>query len=351
MRRCSRLRGFMQAVFVAFLTSLVAAAANAETVLYASIWTPKSHVFVTDLVEPWAKDVERVTEGRVRVEILPKAVATPPGTFDAIRDGLADVSFGVHAYTPGRFALSQMVEMPFLGSSVEAMSVAYQRVFERRMMSANEHKGVKVLGVFTHGPGTIFNTKRPITKISDLEGLTFRTSGGIVAKVTKAIGATALLKAAPESYELLSSGVADGVLLAPDGLVGFGLQDIVKFATLVPGGLYNTSFFFIMNQAKFDSLSPADRKAIESISGEHVIARLGRAQDRTDQAALETARAKGIQITTADAAFVAAISKRVENIEAEWVAAASKASGLDAGALLAEFRSEIAKIERDKPRQ
>lgn len=318
--------------------------AGAQTVLQASVWTPMTHVFVTGLVEPWAEDVERVTEGRVTVEILPKAVATPPGAFDAVRDGLADVTFGVHGYTPGRFVASQMVELPFLGDSVEAMSVAYQRIYERHFAELPENQGVKTLGVFTHGPGTIFNTQKTVDRIEDLDGMSFRTNGGLAADVTEAIGATPLLKAAPESYELLSSGVADGVLLAPDGLVGFGLQDVVEYTTLVPGGLYNTSFFFVMNQDAFDGLDEADRQAIEEISGEHAVRRLGQAQDRTDERALEIARENGIEIVTADEEFVAAIEERVADIEAAWVESASEATGLDAGAILEEFRAEIENV-------
>src|SRR5690606_5080456 len=148
--------------------------------------------------------------------------------------------------------------------------------------------------------------------------------------------------AAPESYELLSSGLADGVLLAPDGLVGFGLLDVVKHITLVPGGLYNTSFFFIMNQDTFDALDPKDQAAIDEISGEFAVRRLGQAQDVSDQKALEAAREKGIEVLTADEAFVAALKERVGNIEEAWVERASAATGTDAGALLAEFRQEIA---------
>ena len=52
---------------------------------------------------PWMKYVERVTEGRVKVKLLPKPVTNAINHFDAVRDGLADVAFVSHAYTPARF--------------------------------------------------------------------------------------------------------------------------------------------------------------------------------------------------------------------------------------------------------
>jgi TRAP-type C4-dicarboxylate transport system substrate-binding protein len=60
----------------------------------------------------WCDLVEKNSAGRVKCNILPRAVANPPGTYDAVKNGLADVSFTVHGYTPGRFVLTQMAEFP-----------------------------------------------------------------------------------------------------------------------------------------------------------------------------------------------------------------------------------------------
>ena len=121
------------------------------------------------------------------------------------------VSFIVPGYTPGRFVLTDAIEFPFQGEASEATSVAYQRVHDRMLAKYDEHKGVKVLGVFTHGPGQIFNTKRAVTSLKDLEGMKIRVGGGMVNEVAKALGTVPMLKPAPESYELLAQGVADGV--------------------------------------------------------------------------------------------------------------------------------------------
>ena len=82
----------------------------------------------------------------------------------------------------------------------------------------DEHKGVRVLGVFTHGPGQIFNTKRAVNSLKDLEGMKIRVGGGLVNDVAKALGTVPMLKPAPESYELLSQGVADGVFFPKEAI-------------------------------------------------------------------------------------------------------------------------------------
>src|SRR2546429_6298366 len=39
---------------------------------------------------------------RVKFQMLPKHPSAPPGTFDAVRDGLVDLSYVTASYTPAR---------------------------------------------------------------------------------------------------------------------------------------------------------------------------------------------------------------------------------------------------------
>jgi TRAP-type C4-dicarboxylate transport system substrate-binding protein len=262
-----------------------------------------------------------------------------------VRNGLADLSFTVHGYTPGRFVTTQMAEVPFLGDSSEASSVAFQRMYAKYPAFADEHKGVKVLAVFTHGPGIVFNTKRPIAKIDDLAGLKWRIGGGMVNEITKALGMNVTLKPAPESYELLSTGVMDGTLFPAESVEGFKIDKVIKYATTFPGGLYNTSFVFMMNQAKYDSL-PADvKKIVDEMSGEFAARLMGRGWDKVDRRGMAFMQANGVQFTKADAAFVKAVGEKTAPLEAKWIADAEKKGLKDAKKVLGEFRAEIKKLQ------
>ena len=164
------------------------------------------------------------TQGRVKCNLLPKAVVAPPQTLDAVRDGLADLSFIVHGYTPGPVrADRRRSSSRSWATPRRSISVAYQRIHDRMLAKHDEHKGVHVLGVFTHGPGQIFNTKRPVNSLKDLEGMKIRVGGGLVNDIAKALGTVPMLKPAPESYELLSQGVADGVFFPKESALSFKL--------------------------------------------------------------------------------------------------------------------------------
>lgn len=325
--------------------TLLALPAAAQTTLNFSSFVPPAHSMIAGAVVPWGAEVEKATNGKVKVAILPKAVANPQGHFDAIHDGLADVSWIIHGYTPGRFTLTKIAEFPFLGNSSEASSIAYWRVHEQHLAKAGEHKGIKLLSLFTHGPGQPFNTKREIDQLADFDGMKIRVGGGVVNDVAKALGVVSLLKPAPESYELLANGVADGVFLPTDSIKSYKLEKLIRHATIVPGGLYNTSFALVMNEAKFNALGKAEQEALMKVSGENFARIAGRSWDKGDAAGLAVAKEGGVKIIEAPKALVDAIKAKTAPIEAAWIEQA-KAKGIDAAAALAAFRAEAGKLAK-----
>jgi TRAP-type C4-dicarboxylate transport system substrate-binding protein len=319
--------------------------AQAQTVFTVSIWVPSS-VPLSIATHQWCDLLQKNTAGKMRCNILPRAVANPPGTYDAIKSGLADVSFAVPGYTPGRFVLPQVAEFPFLGDSAEAMSVAYQRVASRHPEFAQELHDVHVLAWFTDAPGMLLNTKRPVTRLEDLEGLKWRIGGGLVNDIANALGMNGTLKPATDTYELLSGGVMDGTVFPADAVEPFKIDKLVKFATAIPGGLYNTSFVFIMNKARYDKLTPQEKQAVDAVSGETAARLFGRGWDNADRRGMALMQANGVRITRADAHFVGQIKARIAPLEAKWVERAQAKGLADPAKVLSELRSEISKASR-----
>lgn len=330
------------------LAALVGAAgAQAQTVFTVSSWVPPTHGLSTAQKE-WCDILEKNSSGRMKCNILPRAPVGPPGTLDAVKNGVLDISFTVQGYTPGRFVLTKMAEFPFLGESAEATSVAYQRVASKHPEFIAEHtrQGIKPLAFFTHGPGIVFNTKRPITKADDLTSLKFRIGGGFINDITKQLNMNVTLKPAPDSYELLSTGVMDGTLFPAESLDSFKIDKVVKHATTFPGGLYNTSFVFMMNPAKYDRLSAEDKKVIDGISGEFVARMFGKSWDRVDRIATENMKKNNVTITQANRAFVSEVIVVINKLERDWAAEAEAKGGLKgAASVLADFRAEAARLK------
>ncbi len=332
------------------LSALTAAAlfsagsVSAQTVFTVSSWLPPTHTLST-VQKNWCDLLEKESANRMKCNILPKGVVAAPGTFDAVRDGLADISYTVDGYTPGRFINTQVAEFPFLGDSAVATSVAYQRIYSKYFAPLGEHRGVKVLGVFTHGPGIIFNAKKPVASAADAASLKFRIGGGNINELSKAMGWNTTLKAAPESFELLSTGVMDGTFFPDESVASFKLS-MIKHATTFPGGLYNTSFVFMMNPAKYNSLSAQDKAVVDKLSGEPAARMFGEGWDKVDAASRDGAqKAQGVARIQADKAFVKAVADKQDYLETKWAASAQVKGLVDPKKVLAEFRAEIKKVK------
>jgi TRAP-type transport system periplasmic protein len=317
----------------------------AQTVITASSWLPPTHILSQSQAK-WCEALASESAGRMRCNILPRGVAPPPGTYDAVRNGLADISFTVHGYTPSRFTLTQMAEFPFLGNFSEPISVAFQRMANKYPAIVNEHQGVKVLSVFVHGPGIVYNTKRPIAKVDDLQGLKFRVGGGMVNEISKTLGMNVTLKPEPESFELLSTGVMDGTLFPAESVKNSKIDKVIKHATTFPGGLYNTSFVFMMNPDRYNKLSADDKKVVDKLSGEYASRLFGRGWDSQDRRGMAYMQVAGVQFTKADAKFVADVKAKTSGLESKWAKDAEGKGLANAAKVLAEFRAEIAKAEK-----
>jgi len=329
----------------ALAASAFGATAQAQAPLTYSSWVPPTH-HLTIWQANWAADVEKATGGRVKFQGLPKAPAAPPGTFDAVRDGLVDLSYVTASYTPARHILPLMAELPGAGETAEINSVAYSRIHWKYFQKLGEYKGVKLLAVWTHGPGQMF-TKKQIHSLNDFQNLKIRTGGGISAEVITALGGSPFFKPAPESYELLNSGVADGVFFPLESIVSFKLDKVIGQGTIFPGGLYSSSFGFFINEDKWNKLARQDQAIIEKYAGEYAARSNGQSWDKADQLGLNALKAAGARIVTADPAMRAEAQKRSGPIIEDWIKKAS-AKGVDAKAILAEFHAELKKVAAGK---
>ena len=265
----------------------------AETTLRMASWLPPKHPWVLDIMIPWIENVKTATNGRVNIQLLSAPIGPPPAHFNFAVNGIADITYGVHNYTAGRFSSTQIAELPFLSDSSEILSVAWQRIYEQELMHLEEHKGTHLLGVFTHGPGQLWFNKKYET-LDDIKGLKVRIGGGIAQSSAKALGLVPLQAPVTKAYELLSGGVADGIQLPGESISFFKLDRIIKQGFMFDGGLYNVSMFLVINKKKWNKLSDEDKDAIKSVSGEALAKMAGKAWDRADTNGIDASIKNGV---------------------------------------------------------
>lgn len=291
--------------------------ANAETQLNYAIFFPATHGH-TLLATEWGKEVEKRTNGQVKINIFAGATLTPPDqTYDSVTKGIADIGMSVLSYSKGRFPLSEVIDLPLgytSGLQATRMANAYYQKFQPKELS-----DTKVMYLLAHGPGIVY-TKNPISKLEDLKGLKLRCSGSS-AKVVAALGATPVAMPQNETYDALQKGVVDGLVSPIEALKGWKFGEVVKNVTQNLGSSYSLGFFVTMNKDKWNSLPKDVQETIEKINQEW-IEKAGKAWDDFDKGGVEFAATKGVTITKLSPAEDARWAEAVKPVIADYVAVA-----------------------------
>lgn len=280
-----------------------------QTTLTLSSWVPPTHYVVKDILQPWMAEVNKATEGRVKINLLPKPVGSPPQHWELARKGVADITWGNFTYEPERFKHVWFAELPMMGSNAEASSTALWRTYSQFLADNEAFKGVTMLGVGMLGGGQFHHPSKAIDTPDDLKGQKVRMGGPIQKRLLEDLGAIPVSGPGTKAYEMLEGGVIDASLHALESVVSFRLDGKLKNHTIIPGGLYDASFFIVMNEGKFNGLSAADQQAILKVSGEMLSRRWGQEFDKQNKAAEATLRANGHKFAQPNPALLDNIRK------------------------------------------
>jgi len=254
-------------------------------------FVPTAHEFHAQLLDPWARDVEHRSAGRLRITIHPGGALGPaPAQYRNVTAGAMDIGFGVQSYTPGRFPLTEGLELPFLWSSAEAGTRALLAVYDSVPALRMEYADTKVLALWANGPAQVLTTRKAISRLEDVRGLKLRSPGPVHNQVIEALGGVPVTLPASDVYDALERGVADGTVMAPSVLTSFNLADVVKYA--VEARFTVSSFFLVMNKDRWEALPPDDQRILDETTGELSLT-AARVSDRTDQSAREVGRTRG----------------------------------------------------------
>ncbi len=319
------------------LSAAVPLAARAADVLRASPLGPPGHLLNSKVLAGWAEAVSQATGGRVKIEILPQAVAPPAQLLGAIRDGAADVSIMSNGASATPLPANGLVEFAGQTPSAERASVAYQHVVKRYPLLTEEFAGVEVLSVFTHGPGAMLLSESTPLATGALQATTLHAGSSGAAAAARAVGAKVVMAPGPGAKALLVERRANGTITALETLDGFGLASNVKEVVLMPGGFYCAGFSLIANSARWAALAPADRAAIAGVSGEVLARSAGRAWDTADNEALRSAKAGGIAVVDAPPSLVQRVESASLASEQTWAGTMPP----DARNALAAYRDEL----------
>jgi TRAP-type C4-dicarboxylate transport system substrate-binding protein len=235
-----------------------AAAQDKTFELRLSHWVPPSHPLQKAL-EEWGASIEKASNGTIKSKVFPaQQLGKAVDHYDMARDGIADVTYINPGYQPGRFPIIAAGELPFLMSNAKGGSVALDNWY--RKYAAQEMKDVKFCLAFAHDPGAL-HSKKKIETPDQIKGMKIRPAHATMASFVTLLGGTNAHGSAPEAREMLERGVADAITFPWGSVLLFKLDSAVKFHQEVP--LYATTFAWVMNKAKYNEMSAAQKKVID----------------------------------------------------------------------------------------
>ena len=242
-----------------------------------SIFFPPVHVH-TKLAIQWAEEIEKRTNGRVKIEVFPGSVLSGASeNYDCVANGVSDLGMSGLAYSKGLFPLTECLDYP-MGYPNGATATRIANAFLEHFKPA-EFKDTHILFLHAHGPGILASTK-PIENLNDFKNLSIRGTG-ISSEIIKHMGGNAVGFPQGETFEALRKGVVQGTLCPIETLKGWKQGEVISDVTSIPAIGYTTTMFVTMNLKTWNKL-PADIQQIITEVTQEWIPKHGQAWDDAD---------------------------------------------------------------------
>jgi len=332
-------RAAIAIVLAAFLAAGGTGLAQDKPVqLKLSHWVPPAHPLHPSL-QAWAADIQKESNGTITSVIFPaQQLGKAFDHYDMARDGIADFTYVNPGYQPGRFPIIAAGELPFLMENATGGSAAFDAWY--RKYAAKEMKDVHFCMAFVHDPGT-FHANKKILRPEDVKGLKVRPANATIGAFVTLLGGTNVQASAPEARDMLERGVADAITFPWGSIILFGIDKVVKYHMDAP--FYVTTFVWVMNKDKYESLSAAQKKVIDDHCTTEWAEKIATPWAEFEAAGRDKLRKEpGHTVYKISAEDLAAWRKAAEPLTAKWAEGAKKA-GVDPEKVLAELKESLAK--------
>ncbi len=216
---------------------------------------------------PFAQDVEKMSGGRLKIEVHYAGEIVPAASIpDAVRDKILDIGWSWGGYTADRVPLGVIINgFPVIfDGGEEANTFLYDPAVLQIIRDEYKKLGYYYLGAITGTQAGIVSRK-PIKSLDDWRKMTTRSSG-VVAEYLGTLGIPTTFVAGEEVYGALDKGVVDAAMWgAYDSGISYGFFEVAKYFLDDPMMQRPAIAYRMVNLDVWNSL-PADLQAILEVA-------------------------------------------------------------------------------------
>jgi tripartite ATP-independent transporter DctP family solute receptor len=246
---------------------------------------------------------------------------------------MASMNSGIFASQVKDFAV---FDFPFLFASGKEADVVVDGAFGKKMHAKLEEKGLVGLGYYELGFRHMTNSKRAITKVSDIEGLKLRViPNPINVDWVKALGANPTPLPFPELYAALEQKAVDGQENPVATINGAKLYEVQKHLALT-GHQYNPQSV-VISKKFWDTLNAAEKKIISDAVAES--SKFQRTTARALEAGtLENLKKNGVAVSSLSDSEMNILRDKMKPVIAKF--------GEPIAATVTELQAELTKLRK-----
>lgn len=324
------LAGVLSALLV---TGAMAADIKERTIKYAVIYDIKHPHGLG--AQKFAELVAQRSDNKMKVKVYPNAsLGGEVAIISAMQGGTVEMSAMATSQLVGVIKDFAALDLPFLFGSEKEVDRVVEGPIGKTFLDKMPEKGLVGLSWFEHGFRNLTNSRRPVTKLEDIQGLKIRVEQNAVAIDTwNTLGTNAVPMPFPELYGALEQKAVDGQENPYSTVDSSKFYEVQKYLSVTKHKY--TPLVVTMSKKFWDQLSTDEKKVIQDAAVEAAVYQRKANRDLSDQY-LQSLKKVGMQINEIPTAELARMRAKVQPV-------VDKYSAQIGGTLVKDLFSEIEK--------
>jgi tripartite ATP-independent transporter DctP family solute receptor len=324
------------ALLVAGATGAMAADIKERTIKYAVIYDLKHPHGLG--AQKFADLVAQHSGNKIKVKLYPGGtLGGEVQMLSSMQGGTVEMSAVASSQLVGIIKEFAALDLPFLFNNEKEADAVMDGPVGKQLLERLPAKGLVGLGWFEHGFRNLTNSKRPVQKLEDIQGLKVRVQQNSVAIDTfNALGANAVPMPFPELYSALEQKAVDGQENPYTTVESSKLYEVQKYLSVTKHSY--TPLPLLMSKKFWDGLSADEKKIIQDAATEAAVYQR-KANREVNEKSLQALKSAGVQVTTIAPAEMDRIRAKVQPVVAKYSAQVGET-------LVKELYGEIEKVRK-----